>query len=363
MNVLHFGSYYYPDRGGNVVRMVNMLENNHCGNTLFVLTTSPSRDFDDEAYFSRTGIRIIRIESLEDAKSFLPEVVKQYNINIVVTHIIPANIIACSVLPKKTIIMTEIHSLITSNWIKMLGKDILHRFVLNKRTSCYFVLSRGAEIYIQKHYGVKRDKTCFLPNGVTSFNAQERTPGNPDYFTFGYIGTFYQWQGTEVILDNAEKLLSIGPNVRLYMIGGGEKEDEFKALQKKYPGRIVATGLIPKEEADKLSREIDVLMIPRPSTLESNTAIPLKIFEAIQYGKPVILSDVYGLTEVLSEQEAFIYKNSSKDGLFHMCEYIYANPEEMNKRYTCAVAKIVNWPKWDEIHLRQNEVFQKYMYE
>ena len=360
MNVLHFGSFYHPDRGGNVVRMSHMLENNKCGNSLFVMTTTPPGQFDDEAYFIKTGIRIFRIESLDSAKIMLPRVVADYCIDIVVTHIIPANMIACSVLPRKVIIMTEIHSLISSKPAKMLGKDLLHRFVLNRRNSCYFTLSRGAENYIRKHYGVNKDNICFLPNGISHINVRERIPGNPHYFTFGYIGTFYHWQGTDIILENAEKIISIGSNVRLYMIGGGEKEEKFKALQEKYPEQIIITGLIPKEEADKLSKEIDILMIPRPSTLESNTAIPLKIFEAVQYGKPTILSDVYGLTEVLSDQEAFVYDHNDSDGLFNMCKYAYSNLKELDKKYINSVIKIQKWPTWDEIHTRQNEVFYRY---
>ena len=85
----------------------------------------------------------------------------------------------------------------------------------------------------------------------------------------------------------------------------------------------------------------------------------MKIFDAVQYGKPVIISDVYGLTEVLSEQEAFIYKNSLPDGLFNMCKYVYMHPEEMDEKHENAVKRIEKWPSWDDIHRRQNEMFKR----
>lgn len=361
MNILHFGCRYFPDRGGNVVRMSHMLENNKCGNSLFILTTSKCDGFNDEEYYNKNNIRIFRINNLNESKVLLPVLVKKYNINIVVTHIIPANMIACYVLPKSVIVMTEIHSLITSSVVKMFGKDLLHRLYLNRRTSCYFTLSRGAENYIKKHYGVKDDKICFLPNGINHEKLKDYESGNPNYFTFGYIGTFYKWQGTGVIFDNAEKILSIANNIRLYMIGGGEKEEEFKSLENKYPGRVVVTGLIPKNEADKRAKEIDVLLIPRPSTLESNTAIPLKILDSVQYGKPVIISDVYGLIEVFSEMEAFIYKNNTHEGFIKICKYVYEHQEEIEKKYNFALKKIKEWPTWDDIHIRQNQIFKKYI--
>ncbi len=361
MNILHFGCFYFPDRGGNVVRMSHMLENNNCKNKLFVLTTTKRGNFNDEEYYSSSGIKILRTENLHEAKLKLLNIVKKYEINIVVTHIIPANIIACSVLPKNIIIMTEIHSLIQSSTIKMIGKNLLHRLYLNKRTSCFFVLSRGAEKYIEQHYGVNHEKICFLPNGVYHNQLKAREKGNQQYFTFGYIGTFYNWQGTNIILENAEKIISIAKNVRLLMVGGGENENKYKILEKKYPGRIIVTGLITKNKADQMAKEIDVLLIPRPSTLESNTAIPLKIFETVQYGKPVIISNVFGLTEVFSDKEAFVYNNKTKDGLFNSCKYVYFHQDEMDNKYNNAIKKIKQWPTWDEIHMRQNEIFKKFL--
>ena len=359
MNILHFGCFYYPNKGGNVVRMSHMLENNKCDNSLFVLTTSQANGFDDDLYREDTGITIIRIKSLDEAYVVLPQVVENYKIDVVVTHIIPANIIACRTVYKKVAILTEVHSLITSSPLKMLGKDILHRFFLNRRTQYYFVLSKGAEQYLIKHYGVKKNRIVFLPNGINSDFQPKRIPGNPNYFTFGYIGTFYNWQGTDCILNSVDKILSIAPSVRIVMVGGGENEDKFNKLAERYSNRLIVTGLLPKEEADKISTEIDVLMIPRPSTLETNTAIPLKIFDSLQYGKPVIMSNVFGLTEVFSENEAFIFKNEESDGLFKMCQYVYMNRDLLDVKYNNALSRLREWPSWDKIHSLQNSIYAK----
>ena len=134
MRVLHFGSNYLPNKGGNVVRMTKMLEDNKSGDELFVLTTAKKGDFDDEKYYQDKKIKVFRINTLKDANKLLPKIVKENQIDIVVTHIIPANIIACKRLPKNVTIMTEIHSLIDSGFLKNALKGLLHKFVLNKRT-------------------------------------------------------------------------------------------------------------------------------------------------------------------------------------------------------------------------------------
>ncbi len=358
MKILHFGSNYLPNKGGNVVRMTSMLENNKSGNELFIMTTAKQQDFDDEKYYKETGIRIFRIEKLDDAKSKLPEVVKQYGIDIVVTHIIPANIIACKVLPKNVVIMTEVHSLIDSGSLKNTLKGLLHKFVLNRRTKKYFTLSQGSSEYIIKNYGVKKENVVFLPNGC-EINTSERKSGNPAYFTFGYCGTFYSWQGTDVLIKNIDDILSIGENVRVYLIGGGYKEDVLREKAERSDGRLVVTGLVPKAEAESLMDEIDVLMIPRPSMLETETAIPLKIFDSVESGKPVIISDVFGLTEVLSEKEAFVYSKKDEKGLYNACKTAYENPQLLDEKYAASVERVKKWHTWDDIHKKQNDVFKE----
>ena len=358
MNILHFGSNYLPSKGGNVVRMTSMLENNNSGNHLFILTTAPKGDFDDEKYYQEKGIRIFRIKSLDEAKALLPLICSENSIDVVVTHIIPANIIACKVVPKNVTIMTEVHSLIDSGWVKNQLKNLLHRFVLNKRTKKYFTLSQGASEYIRKNYGVKKEDIVFLPNGYSGKESPHKK-GNPAYFTFGYVGTFYGWQGINIIADNIDRILSLGENVRIYLVGGGQREEELKAKAEKSGGRLVVTGLVPKTEVEKHMNEIDVLMIPRPSTLETETAIPLKIFDSTESGKPVIISDVFGLTEVFGEDEAFVFDKNDENGLYKACVTAYKNPELCEKKFIAAKAKLKKWPVWQQIHERQNNVFKE----
>lgn len=358
MKILHFGSNYLPSKGGNVVRMTSMLENNQTKCELFVMTTACSSDFDDEKYYDETGIRVFRIKTLEQAKTELVRVVKEYSIDIVVTHIIPANLIACRFLPKNVIIMTEVHSLIDSGKLKNILKCLLHRFALNRRTKKYFVLSLGAAHYIKKNYGVKDENIIFLPNGFRGKELSQKQ-GNKDFFTFGYVGTFYSWQGIDIISDNIERILSIGKNVRIYLVGGGQREDELKKRAAESNGRLVVTGLVDKKEVKKHMQEIDILMIPRPSTLETETAIPLKIFDSIENGKPVIISDVFGLTEVLGENEAFVFDKKDKNGLYEACFKAYNNPALCSKKFKNAVSRMEKWPSWEEIHERQYTAFKE----
>ena len=359
MKILHFGSNYLPNKGGNVVRMTSMLENNKYKNVeLFIMTLAKKDNFDDEKYYRTTGIRIIRIPDFEFVKRNLKDIIKKYQINIIVTHILPATMIACKYAPSYVKIYTEIHSIIDSGKIKNFIKTLLYRYWLNKRIEKFFVLSKGAAKYIQDYYKVNPNRIVFLPNGVNKVVGNYQS-GNSKYFTFGYVGTFYIWQGIKELYQNIELILSISSNIRLYLVGGGEFENELKLLAKKYKERLIITGLIPKNEVKEHMKEIDVLLIPRPSTLETETAIPLKIFDGVQYGKPVIISNVFGLTEVFDQSQSFIYEPRDKNGLYKICNYVYKHPEKLKEIYESSVKRIQAWYSWDSIHEIQYNTFKE----
>ena len=100
-------------------------------------------------------------------------------------------------------------------------------------------------------------------------------------------------------------------------------------------------------------------MIPRPSTLETETAIPLKIFDSVEHGKPAIISDVFGLKEVLGEDEAFVFNKNDGDGLYKACMEAYNNQSLCTEKFNKAVARMKKWPTWNEIHKKQYITFKE----
>lgn len=362
MNILHFGSNYLPNNGGNVLRMRNIVENNSHYDNIYVYTSAEGRKhFDDLEYTKKTGIKILRYKSLRDTIKNLKIIVKKHKIQIVITHIIPANIIACCVLSKEVIIATEIHSLIQSKRPKMIGKNLVHRFFLSNRTKVFFVLSSGAKKYILKNYNVRNENIMFLPNGTKECFYEKIQVGNQSFFTFGYVGTFYAWQGINIIRKNIEKILQIDPKVRIYLVGSGQGYEELFNMSKKkqYKGRLIITGMVPQEDIGYHMQQIDVLMIPRPSTLETNTAIPLKIFEGVYYGKPMIISNVDGLIEVLDNDSAFVFDPKDEGSLTAVCKIAFSEASLRNDKFLSSVKKIANWPSWSEIQLKQYNELKK----
>jgi glycosyltransferase involved in cell wall biosynthesis len=68
--------------------------------------------------------------------------------------------------------------------------------------------------------------------------------------------------------------------------------------------RVTFTGLIPPVEVAARLRQADVLVLPNPaSVISSEFTSPLKLFEYMASGRPIVASDLPSLREVLRDGE------------------------------------------------------------
>jgi len=146
-----------------------------------------------------------------------------------------------------------------------------------------------------------------------------------------YTGSFYlyDWKGVDVLLE-ASKLFS---NEHLFLLVGGSRED-IKKIQNKY--KLKNTMLI----GHKLHREIpyylkaaDVLVLPNKKgdeTSEKYTS-PLKLFEYMASGVPIVASDLHSIKEILNEKNAVLVEPNNFQNLTEGIIKALENPDFSDK--------------------------------
>lgn len=156
--------------------------------------------------------------------------------------------------------------------------------------------------------GVSADRVKVVPNGV---NVQELAPvpkaaalghrlglnGGP---VFGFIGSFYRYEGLRFLVENFPKIRAEIPNARLMLVGGGEEERVLKSLADGRDG-ILFTGRVPHSEVNDYYSLVDVFVCPRLRMRLTELVTPLKPLESMAMGKAVLASDVGGHRELIEE--------------------------------------------------------------
>ena len=116
----------------------------------------------------------------------------------------------------------------------------------------------------------------------------------------GYAGHLYPWKGPDVLLAALERL----PGARALIVGGlaGEPDlDRIRALADRVaPGRVTFAGQVEPPRVARLLRQADVLVLPNtPGRVSASYTSPLKLFEYMASGRPIVASDLPALREIL----------------------------------------------------------------
>ena len=162
--------------------------------------------------------------------------------------------------------------------------------------------------------GIPADKVTVIPKAVDidSF----AVGGEPDEelktqlglggcTVIGFIGSFYAYEGLDLLLEAFPLILYRLPDVRLLLVGGGPQEQALKEQAKRLQieDKVVFTGRVPHQDVQRYYDLVDVLAYPRHSMRLTELVTPLKPLEAMAQGRLLVASDVGGHRELIRDGE------------------------------------------------------------
>ena len=204
----------------------------------------------------------------------------------------------------------EMHGLRASRWSRALVRQILRRPTLRRLV----LVSGGLERSMREagllptadRYVVAHDASDPPPAAVTRGAAAEpgTTAGGGD--SAGYVGGFYPGRGLELMATVAARL----PAHAFHLVGG-DVADLRRVLGADPPANMVCHGYLPHSRVGQLYRRFDILLMPyqRQVAVASggidtgDWMSPLKLFEYMATGLPIVSSDLPVLREILSHEE------------------------------------------------------------
>lgn len=162
--------------------------------------------------------------------------------------------------------------------------------------------------------GVAEHKVTIIPNAVDIAGFKFAAPaderlrnslGLKDCPVVGFVGSFYRYEGLDLLLDAAADVSHYYPTLRLLLVGGGWEEPNLKAQAKRIgvAERVIFTGRISHTDVHRYYGLIDLLVYPRRSMRLTEVVTPLKPLEAMAQGRMLVASDVGGHRELIRNGE------------------------------------------------------------
>lgn len=175
--------------------------------------------------------------------------------------------------------------------------------------------------------GISHNKVTVIPNAVNVESFRLASLPDPelqaqlkltDCRVIGFVGSFYAYEGLDLLLDALPALLKARPNIKLLLVGGGSQEANLRqqAQQLGVADKVVFTGRVPHQEISRYYDLIDVLAYPRHPMRLTELVTPLKPLEAMAQGQLFVASDVGGHKELIEHNKTgILFKAGSSDAL------------------------------------------------
>lgn len=186
-----------------------------------------------------------------------------------------------------------------------------------QRADGYVTITEGLREELVARFG-RRERLIVAADGARVPDTQPPLPDiGPRKPVVGYAGHLYPWKGVDTLLRALEGL----PDVQGLVIGGlaGEPDlDRVRTLAGLLtPGRVTFVGQVDPPRVAAYLAAADVLVVPNtPSRISATYTSPLKLFEYMASGRPIVASDLPSLREVLVDEEtALLAEAGNADAL------------------------------------------------
>lgn len=168
----------------------------------------------------------------------------------------------------------------------------------------YITLTRVHQQELEDRFGV-RSNAAVIPDGVRLDPARTWQSSPPPPFTVTYAGHLYPWKGVDVLL----RALAVLPGVQARIVGGQPGETDHGRLDglardTGVSDRVTFTGWLPPASVIAELARAHALILPNtPTHTSERYTSPLKLFEYLAAGRPIVASDLAALREVLRHED------------------------------------------------------------
>jgi PEP-CTERM/exosortase A-associated glycosyltransferase len=219
--------------------------------------------------------------------------------------------------------------------------------------------------------GLPTDKITVVPNAVDTAafpfagerdDAPIRALGLTGKTVLGFIGSFYAYEGLDLLIEALPMILARRPEAVLLLVGGGPAEAALRRLAgaRGLDQAVRFVGRVPHDEVSRYYDLADILVYPRHSMRLTELVTPLKPLEAMARGRIVLASDVGGHRELIRDGETgYLFAADDARALADRVVDIVARTDERTRVRENARRFVESERTWQRSVARYRHVYER----
>jgi len=290
------------------------------------------------------------LEIIREVNSFKPDILVGFDI---LNTYIGLKIAKAKKLPFVYYLIDSLHTLIPVKQLQPIGKFLEMKtlqqsdmvLVINEELRRY-AINLGADP--SKTYVIRAgiDSKRFNPN-ISGFRIREKYGIKNEDIVLFFMGWLYNFSGLKEV---AYSLIDYkgNPNIKLLLVGKGDLYDELLKLKIDWLNdRLILVNWQPYEKIPEFIAASDICLLPAYNNEVMRYIVPIKMYEYMACGKPVIATRLPGIMKEFGEGNGVIYVERPEDVLKKAVEL--AEDRQKLRKLGMKAARHVQRYNWETI--------------
>jgi len=236
---------------------------------------------------------------------------------------------------------------------------VIERFILISAARIFIVSEEMRKILV--NWGIEESKVYIVPDGTDSTFFHPDVDGSKIRFSYGlspgqtiiYSGDIKYHDGVDILFHALAKVIKDFPKVKLILLGkfSWRSKRRLTGLIQKLNIQkfLVQPGWVSHSQVPQYLAAADVGVLPSRPTLNNNCYLSFKLFEYWAVGKPVVVSNLRAISQVVkNDVNGIIVPPEDADALAKAIVEIFRSPKkgkEMGRKGRELVKREYSWPR------------------
>jgi glycosyltransferase involved in cell wall biosynthesis len=233
---------------------------------------------------------------------------------------------------------------------------ITRLFVYQERLTCLLadriitVTSRLRQLIAYTH-NIDAANIRVISNGVNIDRFKPAEKNENDNFYLGFVGNLVPWSGLDYLLYSLAQIIKQYPDIKCLIVGDGTYRDQMEKLAESLniSKSVVFVGSVRPGQVPGYINRCHICYLPAIRQRNARIGIsPLKIYEYLACGIPVIVSDISGMEIVAKYEVGLVVEPENTAALTRATLELITNPdvrEEMSHKARELAERVFSWEK------------------